>query len=128
MKNDFIYLRVRGHLERYKNPPVDWEEHVLDWTSKVVLFLKNNELLLPQAKAWVEDIKDVEIRLSDLSELGKDFIMSSQVEKWLQSYDRQKNKNPSKELKIEIDKLQVRFEKFSSTRENKKTDRNAHLS
>jgi len=112
MVSDFIYLRVRGHLERYKNPPVNWEQHVFDWTSTVITFLQDNHLLLQQAKAWTDDVADVEIRMSDLTDLGKEFIMSNQIEKWLQSYDKQRNKYESQIVNIDKAKLQKRFEKF----------------
>lgn len=89
--NDFKYLNVPLLLNRYSNPPEDWRETVLALARTQLAVFKKYEMIASDATIFSTPIENVVVMFSDFTDVGREFVMTGAVDKWLASCDRKKD-------------------------------------
>ncbi len=127
--NDFVYLDVPFFLEHSLKviPPTDrYAKTALAHATTEIEFLRREGLIKMDSVAGSAPVKEVVLRLSDLTEEGQDFILSGATRNWLGACDRKSSdllkKGASEEARLAVYSdskgLVSRLERFRKQRQS----------
>ncbi len=77
------------------------------WLRKRLIFLRN-DIFVGSAAVRHQKPEDAQIMFSDFTDLGQDFVMSQQVDKWRGAYSRRKTRNAKPDGR-DLDKRLAKF-------------------
>ena len=85
---DYISLNVPGLLAHFSNPAPDWRATVLAAARTQIDVLHDHGMIKSDAAALSVPVEDAVIRFSDYTPLGQRFVLSGEVDRWLEACDR----------------------------------------